>query len=420
MMYDTDPAEYSSVAIRLPYSVRGGTELRHFLSYEFTSDFLSPSDSWSFTVDTDELSDQDRAALVIAARVEVSVGDVVQSIGYIDDLRYHGSRSGGSLLEVSGRDWLARAVDNQLDPTLVRFTDAQTLDYLLTTVFAPYGVSVLEDNNLANRNLVRGRVYGDKRSKKGKPLKRYQLHALKPYDNEGVFAFASRVSQRFGLWLWPSVDGSTLIAGKPDYEQDTSYALRHKRDSSDQHNNVLDWDVTLSRKDQPAFIVARGFGGGGADAKTSTGGLIINPNIIADSTATGRSPIDLYPTLTAVTNAPDSVQYYGDTKFLPIFDPNAGPCFLRDTESHDKDQLFAFMHRELSLRQRKVLTARYTIPGHRLNGQPVALDTLIDVDDDFTGIHQPLWVIGRRFHKAAGSSGTTTQIEAILPGAIVF
>ena len=448
--YDTDPPELGSVRIRLPFSVPGGTEFQHFLGYEYTSDFLSPSDSGNFLLDTDELSTQDLDALVLGARVEVSIDDVVQSIGYIDDLRFHGSRSSGSLLEVVYRDWFARAVDNQLDPASVRFTDAQTLEYMLQTVFAPYGVKSFSPDNLANRNLIRGRLYGDKRSKKGKPLKSYQLHALKPYDNEGVFAFASRVSQRFGLWLWPSVDGETLIVGQPDYEQDPSYSLRHKLDATSQHNNVLDWDVTKSRKDQPSFILARGFGGGGASEKSTLTGLIANPLISFDPRAfkdavknntlsiqveqsyeEAYSKLPSYftgpiipPTITEkfvpIVATPAPNRYMPDRSWLPITDPNAGPCFLRDTESHDGDQLAAYLRRELALRMRKVLTARYTIPGHRLNQQPVALDTIVDVDDDRSGIHQPLWVIGRRFHKAAGATGTTTTIECILPGTLIF
>lgn len=414
--YDVDPPDNQALTIKVT-TPGGGTivQYNNFYSYDYVSHFLSPSDTGTFTLDTAELSTADVQALSLGARLEVSLNDVVQSIGNIDDLHYHGSRQGGSLLEVRFRDWLARAVDAELDPQGVRYMDANTFDQLLTATFAPFGVKAFVNDNAANRNAIRGRKYGVKSSKRsGKPLKSYVLHELKPYDNEGAFAFASRVSQRFGLWLWPAVDGQTLVVSSPEFNQDASYTIQHKLDSSSIHNNVLDWAVTKSRREQPWFIVARGFGGGGADPKTSMQSIIINPYI-----QTTLNPASFYPNTRAVI-PPFDVDQYSDLSFIPIDDPSAAPQFLRDTESHNAGQLASFLLRELSLRTRKLLTASYTIEGHALNGQPIALDTIIDVDDDVTNLHLQLWIIGRRFHKAAGSSGTTTTIECILPGTLVF
>jgi prophage tail gpP-like protein len=395
------------------------TEFKYFTGYEYEEDFLTPCDGSNFSVATDQLSDEDRQALVTGARVEVIIDGNAQSISYIDDIDSKGSRSSGSSITVHCRDWMSPAVDCHIDPQTVLLPSMNLLD-VLSRVFAPFGMKVVDIDNMANRNSITGRVYGSPTSKKGKNLKSYILHELKPYPQEGAFAFASRISERFGLWLWPGVDGQTIVCGQPDFDQPARYGLRLKKDNLDT-GNVLDWDVKISRADQPTIIFASGYGGGGEFAHSQLRGAIINPLVAVGNPQVVNQLLSVYPGI-VVTTPPVSAILSGQGigAQTVMAEPFARPLYLYDSESHDASQLQAYMRRELSLRMRKSLTAEYTIEGHTLGGQPICVDTIIDVDDDVSNIHCPMWIQKRHFAKHGGSQGTTTKITCIRPGTLLF
>jgi hypothetical protein len=104
----------------------------------------------------------------------------------------------------------------------------------------------------------------------------------------------------------------------------------------------------------------------------------------------------------------------------PIPEAFIRALYLKDTESHTLAELQAYARRQLALHMRKSLSAHYTIEGHKLGGQPVAIDTIADVDDDLGGVKIPLWILDRRFSKRAGEEGTKTVIEGIRPGTLQF
>ncbi len=407
---DIDLPELGSIEIQLPNAPGGGITFKTFIEYDYAEDFLTPSDAGSFTLAQDQLSDAEIAALVPRAAVVVSISGQVQSRGIVSKIRTKAGRTGGTLTIVEFKDWMSPAVDSHVDPE-TRFTSSMTLLDLLTAVFTPFGMQVLATDNVANRNAQTGGTYGPKSSKKtGAPLKSFILHQEKPFDKEGAFAFAARVSQRFGLWLWPAVDGKTIIVGKPDFDQDPRYQLVHKRTSGSTKNNILESDVMNDGENQPSCIVARGFGGGAEFAKGTLWSGIVNPVVDADISAI----LDKYKQVHFQTvPLPAALT-------VPLKEPNTRPLFLKDADSHTQAQLDAFTLRELSLLMRKSLVANYTIEGHRLGGRPIAVDTMIDVDDDRSNLHQNMWVLGRRFSKTAHDKGTTTTLELIRPGSLVF
>ena len=381
---------------------------RRFLAYHFAQDFLTPSDQWAFAFDTDELNDDDFAILQPGSRVDVTIQDYPQTVGYIDDVTMASARGSGSVVHVSGRDWLAPSIDSHINPQL-KLSSSQTLDQTLQAVFTPFGVTVFATDNAANLNAIQGQKRGVKTSKKGKPLKSFVTHQLKPYPQEGAYGFASRITQRFGLWLWPAVDGETLIVGTPDYDQDPSYQLRHLLNPQEQDlNNIIESHVVRSRKDQPSVMYCYAVAGGAEFPKAQVRAGITNPMVLADNTAIFAA----YPQVKFTA--------FGDAiPIAPFIDPNARPMYSADPESHTLEQIQAYARRQMSLLCRKAFTANYTIEGHTINGVPVAINTMVDVMDERNKVEQPLWIIGRRFSKAPGE-GTRTQIECILPGALQF
>jgi prophage tail gpP-like protein len=401
-----DQPELGSIQISLPTV---GIQYDRFLAYELDQHFLMPSDLFWFDLDQDELADASIKALVPGTKVEVRIDGNLQVTGYVDEAEVQ-TGPGGTVIHVECRDWLSPAVDSQVDPQL-RFTASMSLQNLLDGVFDQFNVGTFSIDNLANRNVITGRIYGAKSSKKGKVLKSYTLHETKPYPNEGAFAFAARVCQRFGLWIWPSAIPGTVVVGKPDFDQDVSYEIRHVVGDAvtAAKNNVISGRVKPSRRNQPAAIVGYGVGGGGEFARTSLRSLMINPLLAVDVSGVKAA----YPDLKAVP-------FPGTVVATPFPDPNARVLYLYDPESHTQDQLDAFVLREMSLRLREIFSAEYVIEGHKLGGFPIAVDTIAAVEDDRSNVHQNLWVIGRRFSKHAGSGGTHTTVKLILPNSMVF
>src|SRR5579859_4660670 len=254
-----------------------GIDYDHFLGYEYGEDFLTPSDTWSFSLDQDELSDTDVGALVPGARVEVSIDGNPQSVGFIRKVRSKGTKDSGSVLMVEGRDWLSPVVDGHIDPS-VHFNEGMNLGQLMQTVFSPFNVTVqFVTDDTADLNAKTGRVYGTPTSKRGVPLKQFVLHQLKPYPQEGAFQFAARVAQRFGVWIWPLADGKTVMVGKPNFDAPARYAIHHKVDETRDQNNVIDWDVQASDEEQPSIIFGSAVGGGGEFAHGTLRAVIVNP-----------------------------------------------------------------------------------------------------------------------------------------------
>ena len=385
-----------------------GRQYTSALSYSYEESYLSPSDRWSVSFDQDELSPEDLASLVPRASMSLTINGHPQTTGYIDSI--HTSTSNGTTVTVSGRDWLSPAVDAHISPR-TRFDASQTLLTVINKAFAPFGITAIATDNVANANVINGQIYGNPVSKKGKPLTSYGIHELKPYNNESAFAFCSRISQRFGLWIRPSATKGTLLVTAPNYDRAPPYGLIHKTNGAvSLENNIISSDVTWSAADQPSVIVASGFNGGGSFSYAGMTAAIVNPLISTDYSRTSAE----YPNIKFTVGTEPQT-----TQFTNFQDPYARPLFLYDSESQTIEQLNAFLRRQLSLCLRKAFNAHYVIEGHQIGGVPIAVDTMMSVSDDRSNVNQDLWVLSRKFTKSS-NGGTHTSIELILPGSLTF
>jgi prophage tail gpP-like protein len=399
--------------------VDGNVALDKFLEYNFTSDFLIPSDQFSFTVAYNYLTDKEKQALVIGAEVVLEVVGSVQCTGYIDSLDFTGSRDGGTRLTITGRDKLSYAVDSHIDPR-VSFKAEQSLLEVLGTVFEPFGFSedMIDADNDANRSAQTGNLANNTRKgegarsvgARGRALKKFKIQPYKPYPGEGVFAFASRLSQRFGLWIWMSADGNTLIVSKPNFDTQSVATLQRSLDPKiSANNNVLDGTIKFDATNQPSIVYASGSGGGGEFPKSKLRAGIKNPCIDVDTTAIEET----YPQVQV--EKPN----YGFAKFK---NKHARPIYLYDDESKTQEQLDYYVQREMSLFTRRSLNASYTVPGHayRTGGEVCVwtVDTLVNVIDDVADFQEQMWVQSRTFTKSRG--GTRTQLQLIRPNTLVF
>jgi len=404
-----------------------GLVITDWISYRYNENFLTPSDAFSFVLEDAYFDDLTKAAVVPGAKVSLIMSGNIQCTGFIDSVEKSASRSSGTVWTINGRDVLGQAVDCGIDPTTT-FTKATTLDQFLATVFAPYSwgaITSFATDNANNRSVITGQKRGIPTSKKGKPLKSFQLHQLRPYAREGAYEFASRVCQRQGLWIWPTADGQQLVVGTPDFDQAPITLLQRLNNGGG--TNVLDGSVKFDVSNQPNVIIADGEGGGGEFGHSKLQALLVNPAVAylpgGKASTSGPAASAAYQALLkkysrATVLPPKHIA------FTPQYTPTLRVMYLHDDESKTPDELANFVYREMALKLRQSVTAHYTVYGHgqpALDGSftPWAVNTMVDIRDEVGGLSEPMWVMARTFNKSR-RGGTTTDLELIRPYSLEF
>ena len=399
-----------------------GLVIKDWISYRYNENFLTPSDSFSFVLEDAYFDAVTQAAVIPGAKVTLSIEGNVQCTGYIDSVEKHASRSAGTVWTINGRDVLGQAVDSGIDPSFT-FKAGLTLDQFLAAVFAPFGwpnITNFNDDNSGKRGVISGQKRPAQISKKGKILKKFALHQLRPYAREGAYEFAARVCQRQGLWIWPSADGQQLIVGKPDFEQSPITLLQ--RLNNGQGTNVLEGSVKYDVSNQPNIIVADGHGGGGEFGHSKLQAYMVNPAVqyrplgVFSGASDSKADADFAAFRTRFSRAqPIAPKHpYG---FAPLYTPTLRVMYLHDDESKTPEELTNYLYREMALKIRQSVSANYTVYGHgqlALDGSftPWTVNTIVDVQDEVGGLSEPMWVLGRTFNKSR-RGGTTTDLELI-------
>jgi prophage tail gpP-like protein len=397
--------------------VDDGVELTRWTQYSFASNFLTPADGWSCTVADGHLAPDQKAALRIGARVELFVDEFPLATGTIDSVEIEASRQSGTTYSIHGRDRLGAVVDAVADPR-TQFKDGATLAEFLKQLFGPFGWASddqFEIDSSANRDAKTGAIRGTPTTtgKKGtKPLKDFKLHQLKSHNHEGLFRFAQRVTERFGLWIWCSADGGKLIINKPDFDQAPAYQLRRNYAGPDP-TNILSGTVKWDGTDQPSIIVADGFSGGGEFGRGQIKSYCVNPYFGYDDSGFMSDEV-----LAVVNKYPEAKPVLYVVQPFPRRAPRMPPrpVFLHDEESKTQEQLDFFVKRTMSELLRKSLTCHYTVEGHgqTVNGTfvPWDIDRVVEVQDEVGGVNERMWIIGRTFEKSR-SGGTFTKLELV-------
>ena len=408
--------EKEIVRLRLP---QGQVDLTNWTHYSFNSNFLTPTDAFSFTIGAERIDDKTKAALTVGARAALYINGNVQADGYIDAITIAASSDSGTEFTIEGRDRLSRAVDSCADPRKT-YKAAQTILQVLQDIFGPFGW-LSEDSfaldNADNVGIMAGHTRGEKSSKSkkhfGEIIKSVKIHQLRPHNGEGAFAFASRLTQRHGLWIWCSADGEQLVISKPDFDQDPLYKLRRRRGFE---TNVLSGSVKFDGSSQPSVVIADGFSGGGEFGKSRMVAYAVNPYFGVDNDG-----FVLPEVLAAVKPYPDAQQITLTTQPFPRRTPEetARPLFMHDDESHTPEQLANFVRREMSTLMHRSLVAHYTVVGHTQDGAVWSVDTVVDVDDEVAGLKERMYVLGRTFAKSR-QGGTTTSLELVRLNSIQF
>ncbi len=397
--------------------------LTNWTSYQFHSNFLHPSGSFAFEVGDGNMPPRTREALRVGARVRLTVNDAILMDGHIDSVEIKADRTSGVVFEICGRDRLGLAVDAIADPTK-QFKEGQTLADAMKDLFADFGWrgddSFVIDNT-ANRDLKTGATRGTKSSKGkrtfGRPIKKIELHQLKPHNHEGVFAFASRICQRFGLWIWSYADGEKLVLGKPDFEQEPLFQIRRSLKGD---TNILSGHAHFSMLEQPTVIIADGFSGAAEFGNSRLKSAIVNPYF-----GVQQDGSDLPEVTAFLAKHPTAHRVEMDSDPGPQRPVNVPlrPLFLHDDESKTQEQLDNFVKREMSLLMRKSLTYSAKMEGHgQLIGDQFSAfgtDCVVDVQDSVAGVHERMWILGCTYYKSR-TGGTHTDLELVRRNSIQF
>jgi prophage tail gpP-like protein len=410
------------------------TEVTNFREYAFLGNYTTPTDGFNFVVGDEAVLRSLKSNVYVGQEVTLSVNGHVQAGGYIDRFKIKSSRSSGSEMHVEGRDWLSPAVDAEMDPRKT-FQASNTLLDVIVEAFGPYGfggIGQIITSDEANGNIITGQHRGLKTTKKGRPIKGFLAHQLKPYPHEGVFAFASRMSQRFGLWIDASADGQNLIVDEPDFTQKAIYELRNKLDDTGT-NNLIESELDANAEGQPTVIVATGFGGGGDEPRTGMKVIVVNELFGLQIKSAGADGFVVRGRKSATPKAVQFVEkILGDNVGARVLDTrddfDALPYFprarlrviyLHDDESKTPDELEFFARRELAIKQQHGFVYRTQLEGHTIAGVPVYTNTIANVDDDVTGLRNRMWCMSRSFFLSR-AGGTTTKAEWILPFTLDF
>jgi prophage tail gpP-like protein len=410
--------------------VGDGVMCSEFVEYEFNSHFLTATDGFSFVLDSKArattLSGSSTGFDAIdvmepGTRVELHLNDSLQCTGYIDSVEVSAERGGGHTYHVQGRDSFSQIVDACADPEL-KIADGTFLEPAIFDLLEPFGFEEMYIDNDQAREIKSTDYRAKTRASdaKGfgrKAVRQYKAHETRPYPREGVFEFASRLSQRAGLWLWPSPDGKKFILARPDFKQEPKTTLQ--RTFFGELTNVLSGSVKFDVSEQPTAIVADTYSKGGE----------FGP---------GRAKVILQNRFVHVLNKPEDapwVKYLkAGAKELPetpagtditgiMIVPRHRVVYMHDDESATSEQLEAFVRREMALFQRKSVVAKYTVEGH---GQLTpsgyhawTVDTTVQVKDEAARFEEVMWVLSRTFKKSR-DGGTTTDLDLIRLGTLLF
>ncbi len=400
--------------------------LKTWTSYAFTSNFLQPTDAFHFEIGEENLPPAVREALVLHAPVQLSVNAATLATGYVDSIEIRAERNTGVVYNISGRDKLSVAVDGTIPPKL-QIKEGESLLQGLKRIFEPYGWGNDEDfiiDNADNRSITMGTGKLSKSKKHPhQPLASQKLRQCHGLPHEGAFAFASRVAQREGLWIWATANGSKLVVGKPatsTKDQDPEFGLR--RDAGG-HNNMLSGSAHFDLQSQPSVIFADAWCSSAEFGSTRHSAYGVNPFCGVD--AKGQYLPGIAKVLLENPDYSHKVDM-GPARPLPgrnLHTP-VRPVFLHDPESHKLSELDAYIKRELSLYMRKTLTFHAKVEGHFQIGpdgeaRAWAPDTIVRVDDSVSGVHQPMYCLSRTFMKSR-SGGTHTELELIPESSLFF
>ena len=448
-------SEIATVSLSIPDF---GKEIKNWSEYSISSNYLEPCDTWSFSISAEDVTLY-QELLVPGSKVTAKINNLSQFTGYIDNRHINYAANAGTTVTIAGRDVLARLTQANVSPKLKLKKDMTVLD-LLEKFVSLYQLGKVYNSEGTNLNVLTGRKNKESLSYKTTPaqeityeknsdgslktgddgkyisslkdnsisevisnkrpeLKNIKIKELKPHPGEGAYNFLDRMLRRIGLMLKAMADGSGIMISTPIFDGET-YGDLISRKGDTSNNNIKTCGGTLNWAAQPTVIIAEGFGGGPEFGKSKIQVIMINELTGLDPNGQPVSQIQdikgSYPNAFVVPIRKELVP-----KVQPLASKYSFcPMYVKDDESKTIEELKFAVLRRMAECQRKVLNVNYTVAGFlNQKGEPWAVNTLVNVDDDILGIHEKMWVLGRTFNKSV-KSGTSTSLQLIKPYTLII
>lgn len=251
-----------------------GVQIREWLTYDITTSMTTPADMFSMSIAFDrrvwDLCRRDRPIKVLIDEVTILTG----FIGGRD------LSEDGETIEIHGRDRAGRLVDESA-PTL-SFA-GQTMKDLIERVAEPWFTKVVF-SNARNRRITRGRGKKARASDDPVALFARKKAAARIEPGQTRWQVIQTLCEQAGALAWSSCDGSELIIGQPNYDQEPQYRFFAPASGSARTDEatVLGLAVSESSEDSYSRIIVVGSGAGtavnyGAAAAARLGEVRDNP-----------------------------------------------------------------------------------------------------------------------------------------------
>lgn len=351
-----------------------GVQIEDWSTYEITVDMLSPADHFSMHIPfRREVWDQ----VVPQRRIKVRIDEVTILTGFLDGRTLP---EDDESIEIYGRDIAGRLVDESA-PSL-NFAGL-TMFSLIQKVADPWFKKVTF-SNARNRNVIRGR--GRKAKASGEPviLKTPKKLGTLIEPGQTRWQVIETLCAQADALAWAASDGSELIVGQPNYDQEPQFRFFMPAANSRRvaESTVLGLGVREHFADSYSRIIVVGSGSG-----------------------------------TDVNYGARVASRYGEAKDNPATVDGTGLAFpepkrliaVRSVASVSEAQELA--KREMARRKahQRALTVRCAGHGQSIGGAPVTIfapDTLASVEDERTGMQGMFLITACTYRSSRGGEET--------------
>lgn len=360
-------------------------------SYDIDCSFLTQPAAFAIHLGSDVTAREIAEAYPPRTPFEIRInGRTVQS-GLVDGTEISGPPTS---VTIHGRDYLQVIHDAfvRQEKTFTNATFAQLVEGALKDVGYPKATLVF--TNTSNRKAITGgnvNLYSEPKftaedridSVGGGKLFRTPQSKL----GEKWYDFLKRHLDRVGLFLWNSgqLDAGqpVFVISEPNPKQAPLYRILNRRGERGEVS-VLKYQRGNDAKPRYSDVAVYARGGGKSFGRGKAKGL------------------------------------YADTEMEALGYERS--LTIRDADCVNEKQAVYLARRKLAETRRAGKTVSYTVAGHTttsLRGERVvwAVDTMVDVDDDETGIHQAMWIEGVHFSR---SGSTSTTLKLMFPEDLLF
>ena len=229
--------------------VVGGSEIRGWTEYTITSSLLDAVAQFSMVMPFDRLAwDLMRKE----RRCSVRIDGVTVLTGLLDE---RDTTEDDDVIQVSGRNLIGRLVQESA-PSIE--WQGLTLTQLIERLAAPWFTRVIL-SNAKNRRVLLGK--GHKAAVGAEPVRvDPRPGGLLAEPGATRWAIIEQLLKQVGMIAWSSGDGTTLIVGRPNYDQEPQWRLFRPAPASKRtaEATVLGMGVKVSTADRYSRVIVTG------------------------------------------------------------------------------------------------------------------------------------------------------------------